>query len=550
VVGQQHIVQTLQNAIRSGRVAQAFLFTGPRGVGKTSVARILAKALNCEHGPTPTPCNQCEACEEITKTIAPDVFEIDGASNTGVDHVRDLQETIKYLPQKYRTKIFIVDEVHMLSTPAFNAFLKTLEEPPSHVIFIFATTEPHKIIDTVIDRCQRYDFKRIPSPIIYKQLEQIARQENITMSANSLQLIAREADGSLRDAQSLLDQMVTYAGEEVKDQDVADILGVVDSAVLFDISTAIMSSDLEQCLETIGTIFNHGIDTRQFYHGLVEHFRNLLVAKTSTSPSLFPDLTPNEIEQLALQAKKTSLEALQMFLKILIESEAYLYKAPLPRVVLETIALRMASLPSTTSLEEILDKLANLQEKLMESTGSSKSLADERPLSSPKPEKKNQHEGDPSKLTAPAAEMTRKGASPASPRGEESATEGSWSALIESIRKEKPLLASFLDHSRLMKKEGNTLDIGFSGNSLFSETVQESKKKRELEQVCEEFFGQKMRINICFLDPGEEGLGDQESGLTTGQRNEKIREEAKRHPLIKEALNIFEGGITEIKVIT
>ena len=239
VVGQQHIVQTLQNAIRSGRVAQAFLFTGPRGVGKTSVARILAKALNCKQGPTPAPCNQCDACEEIAKTIAPDVFEIDGASNTGVDHVRDLQETIKYLPQKYRSKIFIVDEVHMLSTPAFNAFLKTLEEPPSHVIFIFATTEPHKIIDTVIDRCQRYDFKKIPSSVIYQHLEQIAGQEEITISAGSLQLIAREADGSLRDAQSLLDQMVTYAGVEVKDHDVADVLGVVDSAVLFGISKAI-----------------------------------------------------------------------------------------------------------------------------------------------------------------------------------------------------------------------------------------------------------------------------------------------------------------------
>jgi len=548
VVGQQHIVQSLKNAIRSGRIAQAFLFTGPRGVGKTSVARILAKALNCEQGPTPTPCNQCNACEEITKTIAPDVFEIDGASNTSVEHVRGLQETVKYLPQKYRYKIFIVDEVHMLSTSAFNAFLKTLEEPPSHVIFIFATTEPHKIIDTVIDRCQRYDFKKIPSPTIYQHLDQIVRQENITISANSLQLIAREADGSLRDAQSLLDQMVTYAGADVKDQDVADILGVVDSTVLFDIAAAIINGDLAQCLEIIGTVCSQGIALRQFYRGLIEHFRNLLVAKTSKSFSLFPDLTPNEIERVALQAGKPSLETLQMLLKILIQSEAYLIKAPLPRVVLESIILRMASLPSTSSLKEILDRLADLQERLKEGAGTSQSLVGEAPLASLKPENKDQQGTDSPKVPA-VSPPARKQDSPASPRGETNPTNESWGALIESIRKEKPLLASFLDHSRLMRKEGNVLDIGFSGNSLFSESVQESAKKRELERICEQFFGERMRINICFLDPGGEGDEEREPILSTGQRNEKIRDEAQRHPLIKEALKIFGGGITEIRVI-
>jgi len=219
-------------------------------------------------------------------------------------------------------------------------------------------------------------------------------------------------------------------------------------------------------------------------------------------------------------------------------------------VVLETIVLRMASLPSTTSLKEILEKLAGLQEKLTASTGSSASSAEEHPFASPEGDKQHHQEGNASDLTVPAARTAPKGTSPASPGSEESTTKESWSALIESIRREKPLLASLLDHSRLMKKEGNTLEIAFSGNSLFSESVQESKKKRELEQVCEEFFGKKMRLTICFLDSGEEGLGDQEAGLTISQKNEKIREEAKRHPLIKEALNIFGGGITEIKKIT
>ena len=380
VVGQQPIIQTLQNAIRSKRVAHAFLFAGPRGVGKTSVARILAKALNCVNGPTPTPCNQCDACLEITKTIAPDVFEIDGASNTGVDHVRDLQETIKYLPQKYRYKVYIVDEVHMLSTPAFNAFLKTLEEPPAHVIFIFATTEPHKIIETVIDRCQRYDFKKIPSLLIFEKLQALAKDEEITISPNALQLISREADGSLRDAQSLLDQVITYAGKAVNDEDVAEILGIVDTKVLGEISHAVFTQDLKKCLEIIEHVFTYGIDVRQFYRGLLEHFRNLMVAKISTNPQLFPDLSPKEIEELTNQIRKVSLEKLQLILKSLIESEGYIYRAPLPRVILEAIILRLATIPPVASLKEILERLGKLQEKLGNSGGL---LSQAPPVTSP-----------------------------------------------------------------------------------------------------------------------------------------------------------------------
>ena len=546
VVGQQYIVQTLQNAIRSDRVAQAFLFTGPRGVGKTSVARILAKALNCENGPTPTPCNQCDACKEITKTIGPDVFEIDGASNTGVDHVRNLQETVKYLPQKYRYKIFIVDEVHMLSTPAFNAFLKTLEEPPAHVIFIFATTEPHKIIDTVIDRCQRYDFKKIPSPVIHQHLQQIAQQENITISSGSLQLIAREADGSLRDAQSMLDQMVTYAGKEVNDEDVATILGVVNSTILFDISSAIMRNDLEKCLETVGTIFTRGIDFRQFYHRLLEHFRNLMVAKTSTAPRLFPDLTQNEIEQLARQSEGLSLENLQIFLKILIEGEKYLYRAPLPRIVLEAILIRMATLPSSSSLKDILNKLASLQKKITEIT-SSPTVSADLPFSSfqPKNKGKNDYSSELTEPDLPAQEQD----SLSAPFFQEGSREVFWRSLINGIRKKKPLLASFLDHSQLLKKDENTIDIGFPEGSLFLESVQESGKKRELNKICEEFLGKKVNINIRVLKPHKRPE-EQELSLTTAEKIEKIREEARRHPLIKEALNIFGGGIAEIKVMS
>ena len=539
VVGQHPIVQTLQNAIRSNRVAHVFLFAGPRGVGKTSVARILAKALNCVHGPTPTPCNQCDACMEITKTIAPDVFEIDGASNTGVDHVRDLQETIKYLPQKHRHKIYIVDEVHMLSTPAFNAFLKTLEEPPPHVIFIFATTEPHKIIETVIDRCQRYDFKKIPSPLILEKLQEITKDEGITINLNALQLIAREAEGSLRDAQSLLDQVITYAGKDVKDEDVADILGIVNTKVLFEISKAVFTEDLKKCLQIIENVFTYGIDVRQFYRGVLEHFRNLLVAKLSTNPHLFPDFSPKEIEELSNHAREFSQEKLQMVLKTLIENEGYVYRAPLPRVTLEAILLRLATIPAVSSLKEILERLSALQGKLQNSgsflfPGSETTPASSENIKTFLAEK----EGEPS-----SSDQSN------TPFGQAGYLEETWKKLLFFIKTKTPPLASFLQQGTLVSLTQDSIEIGFPKNSFFLERIQEQNKKQDLMQICEEFFREKKKIIIHGLTTAGNGEKNKHTNQTIAQENETMRKEAKNHPLIKEALSIFGGSITEIKVM-
>ena len=265
VIEQAHITRTLTNAISSGRVAHAILFSGPRGTGKTTVARILAKAMNCNEGPTPEPCNVCRSCNEITAGHAIDVFEIDGASNNSVDQIRELRGNIKYMPAHSPNKIYIIDEVHMLSSAAFNALLKTLEEPPSHVMFMFATTEPHKIPITILSRCQRYDFRRISLDSISTYMASLCRQEGFEVAEESLGLIAREAGGSMRDALSLLDQIMTGTQGLMTHEQVLDILGVIDRKILFDLSDSILKADIHAVLDLLDDIYDRGHDMKKLY---------------------------------------------------------------------------------------------------------------------------------------------------------------------------------------------------------------------------------------------------------------------------------------------
>src|SRR6266699_3834533 len=277
VVGQDHVTRTLQAAIAAGRVAHAFLFTGPRGVGKTTTARLLAKALNCEQGPTPEPCNACSNCKEIGEGSAFDVLEIDGASHTQVDKMRDLMETVAHLPLKSRFKVFIIDEVHMLSSHSFNALLKTLEEPPPHVKFIFATTEPHKVLATVVSRCQRYDLRRIGLGELRAHLRHTVDAERLALSDEALALVAREAEGSLRDAQSLLEQVLTVAGSAADDAAVRQVLGAADRRLVVAVADAVLAGDPGACVRHLAELHAHGYDAQRFCRDLLEHFRHLAV---------------------------------------------------------------------------------------------------------------------------------------------------------------------------------------------------------------------------------------------------------------------------------
>jgi len=358
IVGQEHVVRTLANAIKLGRVHHAFLFTGARGVGKTTTARVLARALNCEKGPTAEPCGACAACTEITSGASPDVLEIDGASNTGVDNVRELRENVRYLPSRGRFKLYIIDEVHMLSQAAFNALLKTLEEPPPHVKFIFATTEPHKIPVTILSRCQRFDFRRVSVPMLAEHLRGILTKEGVTLSNAALTAIVREAEGSVRDALSLLDQVLSFAGEKPDDAAVSQALGIVERQTIFDLCDALLARDAGRLLSLLADVDARGHDLADVAGLLVEHLRDLMVVKVTPDPSqALLERSPGELAALAAQADKLSRPDLHRYFGLAVSAAEDVSRSAFPRVTLEMGLLRLLEVEPTASLADVLARL-------------------------------------------------------------------------------------------------------------------------------------------------------------------------------------------------
>lgn len=331
--GQAHIARALSNAIASGRISHAYLFTGIRGVGKTSAARVLAKALNCVEGPTPTPCNRCDSCREITDGRSSDVLEIDGASNTGVDDVRRLREAVRYPAVRGPYRVYIIDEVHMLSTQAFNALLKTLEEPPEHVVFVFATTDAHKIPVTILSRCQQFDFKRLAPRELTRLLADVAAAEGVTLDERSLATLAREADGSVRDGQSLLDQVISYAGSTVRYEDVRDVLGVVDRELLLRVARAVVVGDGRAVLETLGEAEQFGFDVRRFALDLLDVFRDLAVLQGVSESDELVELTTEEVAEAREFCADAGWEKVHALFDMLARGVDHLRSAARPGVV-------------------------------------------------------------------------------------------------------------------------------------------------------------------------------------------------------------------------
>ncbi|HEY6973557.1 MAG TPA: DNA polymerase III subunit gamma/tau, partial [Nitrospiraceae bacterium] len=347
VIGQPHVVQTLVNSITTKRIAHAYLFSGTRGVGKTTVARILAKALNCERGPTGTPCGTCANCQEIAQGTSVDVIEIDGASNTSVDDVREIRENVKFAPFRGQYRVYIIDEVHMLSNSAFNALLKTLEEPPSHVVFIFATTEIHKIPATILSRCQHYNFRRIARTEIVERLRHVAQQDGIALEDRSLTALARASEGSMRDALSLLDQAVAFGGTTIVHADLEALLGAVPQELVRGMIQAITGQDSAAALRMLANLLDQGHDLRAYCADVVEYLRNMLVASVVTAPQDLRGLieaSAEDLLQMAADARLLSPEQLQELFAIFTQAEDALRFSAHPRFILETAAVRATRL--------------------------------------------------------------------------------------------------------------------------------------------------------------------------------------------------------------
>ncbi|MDR9501704.1 MAG: DNA polymerase III subunit gamma/tau [Desulfurivibrionaceae bacterium] len=366
VVGQQPVVRTLQNAIRRERVAHAMLFSGVRGVGKTTLARIMAKALNCQSADSDVPCNTCSSCLEITAGNAVDLKEIDGASNRGIQEIRELKENIRFYPTSGRFKIVIIDEVHMLTAEAFNALLKTLEEPPEHVYFIFATTELHKVPITILSRCQRYELQRVGFKSLSAFFAQIAKSEGVAISTTALEMIVAEADGSVRDGLSLLDQIFSFAEEDesgavvVKDQDVVQVLGLVDRQVFVTLARAVMAGELGRCLEILEATYLLGVDLKRFSDDLLAFFRGLMVCKISREPGRLLDVAAQELEAMMELAAASSREGLYQFFQVFMQGAEELRHASQPRLTLEMTFVRASQVGQVMPASELAHRLEDL----------------------------------------------------------------------------------------------------------------------------------------------------------------------------------------------
>ena len=586
VVGQQAVVRTLQNAIDRNRIPHALIFSGVRGIGKTTLARLVAKALNCQDGPTKTPCNKCEHCIEITGGSAIDIHEIDGASNRGIQEIRELKENIRFFPTKSRYKVIIIDEVHMLTTEAFNALLKTLEEPPEHVFFMFATTELHKIPITILSRCQRYELQKVSSRELNEFFNRIAREEKVQISDWALNVIVREAGGSVRDGLSLLDQIFSFSGNEITDDDVIQVLGLVDSQVISSMASAILTGDLAAGMKILEEVTSYGVDLKRLANDLLYYFRAMIICRISAEPEKLLDVTDQEFEELRRIASQYTVETLQLGFNLLLKGAEEMQYSSHPRLALEMAIIRAVESGNVIPVAQLLEKLEALAGKGIEGIGDgartrkpvlkhavpektaaetpAKTVDIETPPSSVQPatvkivekqeteqsleevtvhSKKTFDVEDQEDITkdVQSAEVEEGQPDNAGQQFPEKAVRRNWDEFIDYVMDRKRWMAHTLRLCSNVREEGMDLILKFDDPSD-CKMLQTKENIKFLTEFCQDFFQKEFKIGIRIRGADGQGIINPD-----GNGPQEERRALANDPLVQMATEVLGGKVANIR---
>jgi len=551
VVGQEHVTQTLSNAISQNRIAHAYLFVGPRGTGKTTIARIFAKCLNCTGGPKAVFDENDPKVQEITDGRSMDVLEIDGASNRGIDEVRELRETVKYSPASSRFKVYIIDEVHMLTKEAFNALLKTLEEPPAHVKFMFATTEPEKVLPTILSRCQRFDLRRIPATLIVAHLRSIAAKENVIIDDAALQAIARGADGGMRDAESTLDQLISFCGDQIAESDALSMFGLAAQSQILALSDAVLAGETEAALRQLNDLARQGKDLGRLVSELLNHFRNLLIYQVGKGDLTLMEVSESEAASLAQQSTRATTDSLTRIMEVLTDCEGRLRDTTSKKILVEVTIFKMIEARNAVSIDTVLNRVQQL--RVEAAGGAAAQPRKPAPAAAPTPAK-----ADESAVPIPAAPVA-----PVSADLSEL-----WPRLLEGVAAaRKSFLHSFLIPARPISLEKNVLTIGLADPSLVNTSLNHAVLQTKLAELghpgCQVKFvavedaPPEVPVPAAPSAPSAAPVATATASPASKPlpRAEKPRNEPaafdpetfKNDPLIQKALEVFKGQIVDVR---